>query len=42
MTPEISEATKEASRRVREIILSETHPGQTVILAGIGNTIGIE
>jgi len=42
MTPEISEAAKEASRRVREIILSETHPGQTVILAGIGNTIGIE
>jgi hypothetical protein len=42
MTPEIGEAAKEAARRVREIILTETKTGQTVILAGIGNTIGIE
>jgi hypothetical protein len=42
MTPEIGEAADEAARRVRTTIVAETKPGQTVILAGIGNTIGIE
>jgi len=42
MTSEISGAVDEAAGRVRTILLAETKSGDTVILAGIGNTIGIE
>jgi len=42
MTTEICEAAEEAARRVRTIILAETGPGYTVIVAAIANTIGIE
>jgi hypothetical protein len=42
MTPEVGEAAKKAASRSREIILTETKTGQTAILAGIANTIGIE
>lgn len=42
MTSQISEAAEEAANHVRTIILTETKPGDSVILAGIGNTMGIE
>lgn len=42
MTSEIREAVEEATYRIKTIILSKTKPGCTIILAGIGNTIGIE
>jgi hypothetical protein len=42
MTPEIDKGAQKAANHVRTIILTETEPGHAVILAGIGNTIGIE
>jgi hypothetical protein len=41
MAKPIIEASSKASEKVREIILSESKPGDTVILAGIGNSMGI-
>jgi hypothetical protein len=41
MTKEISEGTEVALARVKRIILENTKVGETVIVAGIGNTIGI-
>jgi hypothetical protein len=42
MTPGMREAATEAARHVRSIILTDTKPGDSVIVAGIGNTVGIE
>lgn len=42
MKPQIRSATDETVQRVRATILASTDLGDTVILAGIGNTIGIE
>jgi hypothetical protein len=42
MNTRITGAAEEAEERVRAVILACTTPGDTVILAGIGNTIGIE
>jgi hypothetical protein len=42
LTPELQEAANAAYNRIRTIIQAETAPGDTVIIAGIGNTIGIE
>ena len=42
MTSEIIKAVDEASGNVRAIIVTETNPRDTIILAGIKNTIGIE
>jgi hypothetical protein len=42
LTPKLIEASENAAESVRTIILAETQPGDTVILAGIGNSIGIE
>ncbi len=41
ITTEISGAVEEATRRVQRAILAQTKPGDTTIVAGIGNTIGI-
>ncbi len=41
LTPQLREAVDAAHNRVRTIIQTETDPGDTVIVAGIGNTIGI-
>jgi hypothetical protein len=41
MTPKIREALTEASNRVKQAILKTTKLGDTVILAGIGNTLGV-
>jgi hypothetical protein len=42
LTPELREAADTAYKMVRTIIQAETAPGDTVIIAGIGNTIGID
>ena len=42
MTPKLREAADAAYDRVRTIIRAETAPGDTVIIAGIGNTIGMD
>lgn len=42
MNTQITAAAEEAEGHVRAAILAGTVPGDTVILAGIGNTIGIE
>jgi len=42
LTPQLREAADAAYNRVRAIIEAETAPGDTVIVAGIGNTIGID
>ena len=41
MASPIRDAVAEASRRVQNAILDRTKPGETAIVAGIGNTIGI-
>jgi hypothetical protein len=41
MKKEISDAADKVSERVRQIIMEKTKPGSTVIVAGIGNTIGV-
>jgi hypothetical protein len=41
MKKEISDAADKVSERVREILKERTNPGTTVIVAGIGNTIGV-
>jgi hypothetical protein len=42
MSTQIKTVAEEAEERVRVAILRDTMPGDTVVLAGIGNTIGIE
>ena len=42
LTPVLREAADVAYNRVQAIIQTETAPGATVIVAGIGNTIGID
>ncbi len=41
MKKEIAEAASKAVERVREIIRGESREGDTVVVAGIGNTIGV-
>jgi hypothetical protein len=41
MKKEISDAADKVLERVREIIRERTKPGETVIIAGIGNTVGV-
>ena len=41
MTEEIYRGVERAVERVKEIIRSETRPGDTVVVAGIGNTVGV-
>lgn len=41
MKKEIMEAAEKVIERVKSLILERSKPGDTVILAGIGNTIGI-
>jgi hypothetical protein len=41
MHRELANGAKRASEAVKEAILQRTRPGDTVIVAGIGNTIGI-
>ncbi|MEM4703661.1 MAG: DUF1512 family protein, partial [Candidatus Bathyarchaeia archaeon] len=41
MRKEIFEAVDKAIERVRQIILERTKEGDKVIIAGIGNSIGI-
>ena len=42
LTPQLLEPSDAAYNRVRTIIQAETAPGDTVIVGGIGNTIGID
>jgi hypothetical protein len=41
MKKEISDAADKVSERVRQMITQRTKPGETIIVAGIGNTIGV-
>jgi hypothetical protein len=41
MKKEIAEAADKVSQRVKEIVVERTKPGSTVIVAGIGNTVGV-
>ena len=41
MTKEIYEGVRRAVERVKEIIRRETRPGDLVVVAGIGNTVGV-
>jgi len=41
MKKEITDAADKVSERVRQIIKERTQPGSTVIVAGIGNTVGV-
>ena len=41
ITPQLEQAVDEARRRVENVIVSQTKPGDRVIIAGIGNTIGV-
>ncbi len=41
MKKEITDAADKVSERVREIVRERTEPGSTVIIAGIGNTVGV-
>ncbi len=41
MKKKIADAADKAVERVKEIILEETRPGDTVIVVGVGNTIGV-
>ena len=41
MRKEIFEATEDAINRIKRLIKERTKEGDTVIIAGIGNTIGI-
>ncbi len=41
MRKEIAESVEKAIQSIKRIIQQRTKPGETVIVAGIGNTIGI-
>jgi hypothetical protein len=41
MKKEIADAADKVSERVKELIRERTKPGSTVIIAGIGNTVGV-
>ena len=41
MKKEIMEAAEKVIERIKSLILEHSKPGDTVIVAGIGNTIGI-
>lgn len=41
MKKEISDAADKAIERIKRLILERTNPGDTVIIAGVGNTVGI-
>ncbi len=41
MKKEIVEGVEKAYERVKKIILSESNPGDTVIVVGVGNSIGV-
>jgi len=41
MTPLIEKGAEQAASRVKELILASTGPGDKVIVAGVGNTVGI-
>ncbi len=41
ITPQLEKAADEAKQRVESIILARTKPGDRIIVAGIGNTIGV-
>ena len=41
ITPQLEKSADEAKQRVESIILNRTKPGDKVIVAGIGNTIGV-
>jgi len=41
MRREIAEATRKVVERIKRIINERTKPGDTILIAGIGNTIGI-
>ena len=41
MDKKVLDAVPEVLERIKESILKRTKPGDSIILAGIGNTIGI-
>lgn len=41
MTKEIADKADEVESQIRQIILENTTPGQTVLVVGVGNTLGV-
>lgn len=41
ITTQLEKGVEEAAKRVKNIILARTKPGDNIIVAGIGNTIGV-
>src|SRR5881409_2155625 len=41
ITPQLEKAAEDAKARVESVVLARTKPGDRVIVAGIGNTIGV-
>jgi len=41
MTRELAEAVEKAYQKVLEIIRTRTKPGDTVIVVGVGNSVGV-
>ncbi|TMI27031.1 DUF1512 domain-containing protein [Candidatus Bathyarchaeota archaeon] len=41
ITSQLEKGVEEAAKRVKNIILARTKPGDNIIVAGIGNTIGV-
>ena len=41
MKKEIADAADKVSERVRQLIKDRTEPGSTILVAGIGNTVGV-
>ena len=41
ITPQLEKAADEAKQRVESVIVARTKPGDKIIVAGIGNTIGV-
>jgi hypothetical protein len=41
MTKEIADKAKEVSSQIYEMITDNTNPGKTVLVIGVGNTIGV-
>jgi len=41
MTKEIADKAKEVRSQIYEMIIDNTNPGKTVLVIGVGNTIGV-
>jgi hypothetical protein len=41
MTKEIADKADEVESQVRQLILENTSPGQSALVVGVGNTLGV-